>query len=746
MPRKAVQPDLGERTVPSDDLVCEQAETAARQFRKAGDLAAALAVYDNLAPALHHRPAILAQRADIVKRLLRQAAHNARHLLGTDDIAAALAVFETLPLDLRSHPEVVRERSNAIEFARRQAHRKARAFRHAGDLAGAVAVYNRVATELSDDSEILSALGSALYQSGDLNGARDVLLRVLSFAPGQEDAAYALGAALAGLGRTRELEDFIAAMLAALPATYDRLQKAAQLAEKGLLLHLAAKLHRDAIGLAASTDTATIIAAAENLLAEGAQGRVVALLDDERLYRNADVRDYAAELRARAHDQLRRAGRAADAGPIGMEERAGILVAHSIIEQAGRWSEPARRSRRGIAVVAASLGVGGSQTQIRQIIRQLAGAQRERVGPLFLLLGPHSGPAPDLSDDDVSAAGITIDHLQWPSDAGKVLPPDVMEKLHLLPSDIFRATVSLTAALKFHNPEAIIVIRTLKSVAAILAASLAGVPRILVSERSCARRPDELLQFVYQQIVTHDWASVTTNSAATAREFAGWLGVPAERLAFIYNGVEVDNLRTRRDPAAALTYRRSLGIEDGTRIVGSGFQSRLTKRPRLWIEAAACIAKRAPDVAFVIVGDVARDYLLAAIRHHGMESRFHLPGPSNDVVNWLGAMDAVLLTSQFEGTPNILLEAQALGRPVVATDVGGSGETFIPGETGLLVSAHPDPEEIADAVMRVLDDRNFALRAERIGPHFVRDRFGADRMGAELVDRCLRRDARRNHS
>ena len=105
-------------------------------------------------------------------------------------------------------------------------------------------------------------------------------------------------------------------------------------------------------------------------------------------------------------------------------------------------------------------------------------------------------------------------------------------------------------------------------------------------------------------------------------------------------------------------------------------------------------------------------------------------------------MDVVLLTSELEGTPNVLLEAQALGRPVVATDVGGCAETFLPGQTGILLPAQPSAEEIAEAVTRILRDREFMARANEQGPAFIRERFCAKRMAAEFTTLCFGRAER----
>ncbi len=91
------------------------------------------------------------------------------------------------------------------------------------------------------------------------------------------------------------------------------------------------------------------------------------------------------------------------------------------------------------------------------------------------------------------------------------------------------------------------------------------------------------------------------------------------------------------------------------------------------------------------------------------------------------AMDAVMLTSRHEGLPNVLLEAQSLGVPVVAPDVGGIGETVVPGVTGWAVR-DADAPALADRVLHCLSDKAWAARAQAEGPGFVQRRFGMTTM------------------
>ena len=117
----------------------------------------------------------------------------------------------------------------------------------------------------------------------------------------------------------------------------------------------------------------------------------------------------------------------------------------------------------------------------------------------------------------------------------------------------------------------------------------------------------------------------------------------------------------------------------------------------------------------------------------GIANRLFLPGTEKNIAPVYAAMDVLLLTSRFEGLPNVLLEAQALGVPVVATDVGGCREAVLDGETGMVVHSR-DPAHLAERVLHALDDHDWAASARQRGPAFVRERFGIKRMIEETMN------------
>jgi glycosyltransferase involved in cell wall biosynthesis len=97
-----------------------------------------------------------------------------------------------------------------------------------------------------------------------------------------------------------------------------------------------------------------------------------------------------------------------------------------------------------------------------------------------------------------------------------------------------------------------------------------------------------------------------------------------------------------------------------------------------------------------------------------------------------GALDVFLMTSRFEGTPNVLIEAQAAGVPAVAPNVGGTSEALLDGITGTVVG-NRRASNLAGAVLQILDDPGWRERAAIHGPAFVSKRFGHQRMIDETI-------------
>jgi glycosyltransferase involved in cell wall biosynthesis len=158
------------------------------------------------------------------------------------------------------------------------------------------------------------------------------------------------------------------------------------------------------------------------------------------------------------------------------------------------------------------------------------------------------------------------------------------------------------------------------------------------------------------------------------------------------------------------------------------------KDPDLWLAVAAEISKARPEVHFLVAGyGKLLDRMMHRIDVLGLRDRVFLPGAVTEPEKIYAALDVVLLTSLTEGLPNVVIEAQAAGRPVVAADVGGISEAMIDGRTGRLVRGR-SPERLAAAVLDVLGDPSWTARAGAEGPAFVASRFGREQTISEMLE------------
>jgi glycosyltransferase involved in cell wall biosynthesis len=199
------------------------------------------------------------------------------------------------------------------------------------------------------------------------------------------------------------------------------------------------------------------------------------------------------------------------------------------------------------------------------------------------------------------------------------------------------------------------------------------------------------------------------------------LGYRRERIRVIPNGV-APLVAERR----AAQVREELGVRAGAFVAVLAATLRPEKRAHLFVEAVA----RANAVDDRVVGLVAGagpelPRVEALARTTGGAVR--VLGNRSDIVDVVSAADVSCLTSETEALPMVLLEAMALGKPVVAIDVGGVRDAVEDGETGLLVRSD-DPAEFADSLLRLANDRAFAARLGARGRERQIARFSAARM------------------
>jgi glycosyltransferase involved in cell wall biosynthesis len=185
----------------------------------------------------------------------------------------------------------------------------------------------------------------------------------------------------------------------------------------------------------------------------------------------------------------------------------------------------------------------------------------------------------------------------------------------------------------------------------------------------------------------------------------------------VLQGIEVEHVQAQRNHRAAM--RAELGLEQDALVVGTVANLRRAKAYPDLLEAARQVLQRLPDVRFVTVGQGPMEAEVRALHTQlGLGDRVALLGHRPDAVRVMAACDVFVLASLNEGLPLAVMEALALGLPVVATAVGGIPEVVDSGCEGLLVPP-ARPRELAAALLTVLTDaerrRSMAEAAARRG-------------------------------
>jgi glycosyltransferase involved in cell wall biosynthesis len=189
----------------------------------------------------------------------------------------------------------------------------------------------------------------------------------------------------------------------------------------------------------------------------------------------------------------------------------------------------------------------------------------------------------------------------------------------------------------------------------------------------------------------------------------------------VHNGIELSGF----EPASALDAAARAGLGLGTRAPVLGVLARLTPDKGIThlLKALPSLTREWPEMIVLVAGQGSeREALEAEAAALGVADNVRFLGQRSDVVNVLRAVDLLVLPSERESFPLVLLEAMAMRRAAVATDVGGVSEAVIDGETGFVVPPR-DPGALGAAIARALREGNLermgAAGRSRVETHFT---------------------------
>lgn len=351
------------------------------------------------------------------------------------------------------------------------------------------------------------------------------------------------------------------------------------------------------------------------------------------------------------------------------------------------------------------MDVGGSQTHLVQVLRLL---DRRRFEPVLCCLSGRGALLEMARQTGATVISAGLSRVKSPAALAPVMRLARFmrqERVDIVHNYLLRANVVGTVA-----------------------ARLARVPLVLTSKRGCHERHG--LELVGARLSNWLADCVTTNAEAVREFVHGAERCPLEKMVVIPSGIDTD----RFAPLPRAEFKGRLGISPDRLVVGIVTRMRVRKGVEEFLRAMAMVRRQFPTACAVIVGDVALDNGLGTlVGELGLTPHLHLLGARADMPEIFSAFDLFVLSSHDEGMSNAILEAMAMERPVVATDVGGTGEVVRSGITGQLVPPR-NPAALAAAIADVLGAPAAASAMGARGRETVVERFSARSMVRQMED------------
>ena len=258
-----------------------------------------------------------------------------------------------------------------------------------------------------------------------------------------------------------------------------------------------------------------------------------------------------------------------------------------------------------------------------------------------------------------------------------------------------------------------------------LAAAMRKLPVVLHEHANLTDTP------WYQKIADRLLAPYTDLALAVSSSTAEFVTrarlVPSERTKVVYLGVPLDEFSRIRSTQEVAEARRALGVPPDTFAIGTVTRLMPSKGNEYLVAAAPRVLAHLPAAHFYVVGEgELQADLEARARALDLGSRFVFTGFRRDVGEALAAFDVAVFPSLWEGTPLTVLEALAMGKPIVSTDADGLRDVLTDAHDALMVPRR-DGTALAEAIIRLAGDPasrdRLAANARATGAKYDIERF-----------------------
>ncbi len=399
-----------------------------------------------------------------------------------------------------------------------------------------------------------------------------------------------------------------------------------------------------------------------------------------------------------------------------------------------RGVELSGESPQGVGLYISSLGAGGAERQLCYVARALKD-QGVKVS-VFVPMQPEKEMLHYLQfmqDSGIDVHFVSSPHPEFNFD--RLLSPsgfyDLL-MLHQLPDYLRGQVWNLYTHLMMVRPRVLHCWLDQPNLFGGLAGWIAGIPKIVLSTRNLNPSHFPYIYFEwyqewYARILRSPRVHLTGNSQAGVISYSHWLRYPSERCSVIHNGLDEDIIR-RPSRNEIERFRSSVEVGPQDLLVVGVLRLSPEKRPLRFLRAIAELKKHYPNLKAILVGQGAMEpEVKEEIAYRNLQDTVQVLGRRHDVPLIIASSDLLVLTSLHEGFPNVLLEAQWLGIPVVTTDAGGCSEVVNHGISGF-VCARDSFVDLVESCGILLGNQSMRERHGRAGHEWVKARFSLNRM------------------
>ena len=231
-------------------------------------------------------------------------------------------------------------------------------------------------------------------------------------------------------------------------------------------------------------------------------------------------------------------------------------------------------------------------------------------------------------------------------------------------------------------------------------------------------------------VFKHGCSQIVADASVIKRHLVEEHGVSPAKVEVIGSAVDLEKFKPPRD---RMKFRREIGVDDDTPLIGNVGMIRPDKGQLILVEAARLVLEQRPDARFVIVGQgtgiLKRGINVRnAIDQAGLADKIIMAGYRWDTPDVYAACDAIVIASlHTEASPIVLREAFASGRPLIATKVGDIPEIVQHRHNGLLIEPG-DSRALADAILEFICDPKLAAHYAANGLRYATEHFSFDKM------------------